>query len=60
LLANVDAFSQEAGERLSPRQELITLADEWISQATSEQEKKALQTTKEELLAAMDELKGKR
>ena len=60
LLANVDTISQEAAERLSLRQELITLADEWISEASDEQEKKALQTTKEELLAAIDELKGKR
>lgn len=55
-----DVLSQEAGERLSLRQELITLADEWISQAANEQERNALQTTKEEVLAAMDELKGKR
>jgi DNA repair exonuclease SbcCD nuclease subunit len=60
LLANVDALSQEAGERLSLRQELITLADEWINEATDEQEKKALQATKEELLVVMDNLKGKR
>lgn len=51
------AFSSETGERLSPREELIALADEWIAQATEEQEKKALRNTKEELLLAMDEVK---
>lgn len=40
-------------ERFSPREELITLADEWIAAAPDEQEQKALQATKEELLAAL-------
>ena len=40
-------------ERLSPREELIALADEWIAAAQDEQEQKALQATKEELLAAL-------
>lgn len=40
-------------ERLSPREELIALADEWIAAAPDEQEQKALQATKEELLAAL-------
>jgi len=40
-------------ERLSPREELIALADEWIAAAPDEQERKALQATKEELLAAL-------
>jgi DNA repair protein SbcD/Mre11 len=51
------AFSSETGERLSPREELIALADEWIAQAAEEQEKKALRNTKEELLLTMDEVK---
>lgn len=46
-----------AGARFSPREELITLADEWIAAATDEQEKKALYATREELLAAMDEVR---
>lgn len=50
----------ETGERFSPREELITLADEWIAAANNEQEKKALRMTKEELLAAMDEVKSRR
>ena len=50
----------EAGERLSPREELILLADEWIAAATEEQEKQALRITKEELLLAMDTRTGKR
>lgn len=40
-------------ERLSPREELIALADEWIAAAPDEQEQKALLATKEELLAAL-------
>jgi DNA repair protein SbcD/Mre11 len=40
-------------ERFSPREELMALADEWIAAAPDEQERKALQVTKEELLAAL-------
>jgi exonuclease SbcD len=40
-------------ERLSPRDELIRLADEWIAAAEDEQEQQALVATKEELLAAL-------
>jgi DNA repair protein SbcD/Mre11 len=40
-------------ERLSPREELIVLADEWIAAARDEQERSALQATKEELLTAL-------
>jgi hypothetical protein len=40
-------------QRLSAREELIALADEWIA-AADEQEQHALRATKEELLAAMD------
>jgi DNA repair exonuclease SbcCD nuclease subunit len=60
LLPEQEAISGEKGERSSPREELIALADEWIAAAADEQEKKALQITKEELLLAMDEIKGKR
>ena len=49
--------SAETGERFSPRAELIALADEWIAAASDEQEKQALRATREELLAAMDEVK---
>ena len=51
--------SVRVGERLSPREELMALADEWIATAPDEQEKKALRTTKEELLAAMEEARIK-
>ena len=47
------------GERFSPREELITLADEWIAATTDEQEKRALRVTREELLAAMDDVRIK-
>ncbi len=50
-----DAVSTEMGERFSPREQLVALADEWIEASSDEQEKKALHVTKEELLAAMDE-----
>jgi exonuclease SbcD len=43
-------------ERLSPREELIALANEWIAAASDEQEQKALQATKEELLSALRNL----
>ena len=47
------AFSaSDIEERLSPRDELIGLADEWIAGAEDEQERQALVATKEELLAA--------
>ncbi len=45
------------GERLSPREELVNLADEWIAAVDDEQEKKALIATKEELLTALDRMK---
>jgi hypothetical protein len=60
LLPEQDATSAGMDERLSPREELIALADEWITAAGDEQEKKALQATKEELLLAMDEIKNRR
>ena len=44
--------TSEIEERLSPRDELIRLADEWIAAAEDEQEQQALVATKEELLAA--------
>jgi len=43
-------------ERFSPREELVALADEWIAVAPDEQERNALQATKEELLAALRQM----
>ena len=57
ILSELEAISAETGERFSPREELMALADEWITVADDEQEKKALRATKEDLLAAMDEVK---
>jgi hypothetical protein len=54
------ALASEYAQRLSPREELIALADEWIARAEDLQEQKALQATKEELLLAMDDIKGRR
>jgi len=51
--ADGQASTRRKDERLSPREELIALADEWIAAAPEEQEQKALQATKEELLAAL-------
>jgi len=45
--------SAHRDERFSPREELIALADEWIAAAPDEQEREALQATKEELIAAL-------
>lgn len=47
-------------ERFSPRQELLSLVDEEVAAARDEQEKRALQATKEEILRALDEAKGRR
>src|SRR6266496_3363790 len=60
ILPEIDAMSAETGERFSPREELIALVDEWMTAslaAHDEQEQKALRATKEDLLAAMDEVK---
>jgi hypothetical protein len=51
--ADGQASIRYKNERLSPREELIALADEWIAAAPDEHEQKALQATKEELLAAL-------
>src|SRR5579859_1288670 len=52
--AQAIAFSAaDREERLSPRDELLRLADEWIAAAEDEQEQQALVATKEELLAAL-------
>lgn len=53
-LPEEQVVSAETGERFSPREELVALADEWIAAAQDEQERKALLMTKEELLAALD------
>ncbi|MDQ6660161.1 MAG: metallophosphoesterase [Chloroflexota bacterium] len=50
-----ETVATEIGERLSPRSELILLADEWIAATNDDQEKKALAATKEELLLAIDD-----
>jgi DNA repair protein SbcD/Mre11 len=47
------AAASDIEERLSPSDELIRLADEWIAAAEDEQEQQALVATKEELLAAL-------
>lgn len=49
-----DVSDSRRDEHLSPREELMALADEWIAAAPDEQEQKALQATKEELLAALN------
>jgi len=60
LLPGQEGAPTEIGERLSLREELEALAEEWIAATQDEQEKKALQATREELLAAMDEEKSRR
>jgi DNA repair exonuclease SbcCD nuclease subunit len=60
LLPEQEGSPTEIGERLSLREELEALAKEWIDDAQDEQEKKALQATREELLAALDDEKGRR
>jgi DNA repair protein SbcD/Mre11 len=53
LAPDLAAAASDIEERLSPRDELIRLADEWIAAAEDEQEQQALVATKEELLAAL-------
>jgi DNA repair exonuclease SbcCD nuclease subunit len=60
LLPEQEAFSPEMGERLSPREELTALAEEWANATDDEQERKALRVTKEEVIKALDELKSRR
>ena len=50
---DVHVSSAHRDERFSPREELIALADEWIAAAPDDQEREALQSTKEELQAAI-------
>src|SRR5579875_584317 len=49
--------AMETDERFSPREELVAQVDEWIAASNDEQEQRALQATKEELLMVMDEVK---
>ena len=60
LLPEQEGSRTEIGERLSLREELEALAEEWIIAAQDEQEKKALHATREALLEALDEEKGRR
>ena len=52
-LPGEEVSSAALEERLSPREELIALADEWIAAAQDERERHALLATKEELLTAL-------
>jgi hypothetical protein len=60
IIPEQETVSTGTGERFSPREELVALADEWIAASADEQEREALRITKEELLLAMDEIKSKR
>ena len=55
LLSEAEGAPGETGERFSPREELISLADEWIAAASDEQEKHALQATKDLLTALLSD-----
>ncbi len=59
LISEQDTIFAETGERFSPREELIAVAEEWIADTEDEQEKKALRNTKDELLLALDGSRGK-
>ena len=60
LTSDQDIALIETGERFSPREELIAVVEEWIADTSDEHEQKALRTTKEELLLALDDSRGKR
>ncbi|GCF06693.1 metallophosphoesterase family protein [Dictyobacter arantiisoli] len=59
LLVDEEDASADTEERLSLRDELASLADEWIASATDEDEQQALRVTKEEVLSAIDEIKSR-
>ncbi|HET8913488.1 MAG TPA: metallophosphoesterase [Ktedonobacteraceae bacterium] len=60
LLPEQETVSIETGERFSPRAELVAMVDEWIAATDDESEKRGFAATREELLSALDEVKGKR
>ncbi len=60
LISDQDSALIETGERFSPREELIAVVEEWIADTSDEHEQRALRTTKEELLLALDDSRGKR
>ena len=60
LISDQDVALIEAGERFSPREELIAVVEEWVADTDDEHEQKALRTTKDELLLALDDSRGKR
>ncbi len=64
LSEGVDAeeSSQSSGleERFSVRDELIKVAEEWISASDKASEQQALRVTRDELLAVLEEVKGSR
>jgi len=60
LVSDADVLAVGIGERFSPREELIAVAEEWIADTHDEQEQKALRNTKEALLLALDDSRGTR
>ncbi len=58
LISDQDVAFIEAGERFSPREELIAVVEEWVADTDDEHEQKALRTTKDELLLALDDSRG--
>jgi hypothetical protein len=53
-------FAENTDERFSLRDELISVANEWIADTSDEQEQNALRITQEELILALDDSRGKR
>lgn len=60
LLSEQDASPTSNNERFSPRDELIAVTEEEIAASSDEQEQNALRITREELLLALDDSRGKR
>jgi DNA repair exonuclease SbcCD nuclease subunit len=54
LLPEQESSSAENMERFSPREEIIALTREWVAASADEQEKKALQIARDELLLALE------
>ena len=55
-----DQDRTQTSERFSPRAELVAVVEEWIADTSDEHEQQALRNTKEELLLALDDSRGKR
>ncbi len=60
LLSDQDTAVAQTGEHFSAREELVAVVEAWLASTNDEHERQALRNTKEELLQALDDSRGKR